>query len=198
MKKTLLLGISALVLSLTSVVKAEISLSGYVEFFAGSANQTNFKGATNHGLDQSGLSNGNYSRIDASYSTTLDSGIEVSGTYTADARDCAASQNTAAGAGANQNGNCDVVDFNFMSFSGGFGTVSIGERFDTGAAMLSRLTASAPTGEPDGGQIGAFYTGDGDNAYGNGNEVNYASTALKAVYLSNVFNGFSFAVGYTH
>ena len=148
-------------------------------------------------MDQSGLSNGNYSRIDATYSTTLDSGIEVAGTYTADARDCTASQNTAAGAGANQNGNCDVVDFNFMSFSGGFGTISIGERFDTGAAMLSRLTAVVPTGEPDGGQIGAFYTGDSINAYGAGNEVNYASTALKAVYLSNVFSGFSFAVGYT-
>ena len=61
---------------------------------------------------------------------------------------------------ADKTGNCNVVDFNFMSFSGGFGTISIGERFDTGAAMLSRLTAGVPTGEPDGGQIGAFYTGD--------------------------------------
>ena len=90
-----------------------------------------------------------------------------------------------------------VVDFNFVSFSGGFGTVSIGERFDTGAAMLSRLTAGVPTGEPDGGQIGAFYTGDSANAYGAANEVNYASKALKMVYLSNVYSGFSFAVGYT-
>jgi len=84
-----------------------------------------------------------------------------------------------------------------MSFSGGFGTFSIGERFDTGAAMLSRLTAGVPTGEPDGGQIGAFYSGDAANGYGGANEVNYASTALKAVYLSNVYSGFSFAVGVT-
>ena len=77
----------------------------------------------------------------------------------------------------------NVVDFNFMSFSGGFGTVQVGELFDTGAAMLSRLTAVVPTAEPDGGQIAAFYTGDGDTEYGRANEVNYASTALKMVYL---------------
>ena len=187
MKKTLLLVISALVLAFSSVVKAEISLSGYVEFFAGSADQSKYNGTENHGIDQSGLSNGNYSRITAAYGSTLDSGIEVSGTYTADARDCK---------GGNT-GNCTVVDFNFMSFSGGFGTISVGERFDTGAAMLSRLTAGVPTGEPDGGQIGAFYSGDGANAYGGANEVNYASTALKVVYLSNVYSGFSFAIGYT-
>ena len=40
-----------------------------------------------------------------------------------------------------------------LTFSGGFGTISVGERFAAGAAMLSRLTASVPTGEPDGGQI---------------------------------------------
>ena len=39
-------------------------------------------------------------------------------------------------------GNCNVVNFNFVNFSGGFGTISVGERFDAGAAMLSRLTAS--------------------------------------------------------
>jgi hypothetical protein len=197
MKKTLILSISALILSFSSIVKAEISLSGYVEFFAGSADQSKYKGTDNHGIDQAGLSNGNYSRITASYGTTLDSGIEVAGTYTADARDCSADNNTSAGVATNQGGNCNVVDFNFMSFSGNFGTVSVGERFDTGAAMLSRLTAGVPTGEPDGGQIGAFYSGDGDNAYGRANEVNYASTALKVVYLSNVYSGFSFAVGYT-
>ena len=63
MKKTLLLVISALVLAFSSVVKAEISLSGYVEFFAGSADQSKYNGTENHGIDQSGLSNGNYSRL---------------------------------------------------------------------------------------------------------------------------------------
>ena len=198
MKKTIILSIVALAFAFANVAKADIALSGYVEFFAGSADQAKYRGSANHGLDQSGLSNGNYSRITATYGSTLDSGIEVSGVYTADARDCAASGNNSDGtAAAQQSGNCDVVDFNFMSFSGGFGTVSIGERFDTGAAMLSRLTAGVPTGEPDGGQIGAFYTGDSANSYGAANEVNYASTALKMVYLSNVYSGFSFAVGYT-
>jgi len=199
MKKTIILSIIALAFAFANVARADIALSGYVEFFAGSADQTKYRGLENHGLDQAGLTNGNYSRITATYGSTLDSGIEVSGVYTADARDCAPQPNTAAGAAAaaNQAGNCDVVDFNFMSFSGGFGTFSIGERFDTGAAMLSRLTAGVPTGEPDGGQIAAFYTGDTVNEYGRGNEVNYASTALKMVYLSNVYSGFSFAVGYT-
>jgi hypothetical protein len=198
MKKTIILSIIALAFAFTNVAKADIALSGYVEFFAGSADQSKYRGAENHGLDQAGLNNGNYSRIDATYGTTLDSGIEVSGTYTADARDCATQANTAAGgADAQQAGNCNVVDFNFLSFSGGFGTFSVGERFDTGAAMLSRLTAGVPTGEPDGGLIGQFYTGDGANSYGAANEVNYASSALKAVYLSNVYSGFSFAIGYT-
>jgi len=198
MKKTLLISISVLILALSSLVKAEISLSGYVEFFAGSADQSKFRGLENHGQDQSGLTNGNYSRIDAAYSSTLDSGIEVSGAYTLDARDCATQANNADGTAAGQqSGNCNVVDFNHLSFSGNFGTISVGERFDTGAAMLSRLTAAAPTGEPDGGQIGAFYTGDAANAYGAGNEINYASSALKMVYMSNVFSGFSFAIGFT-
>jgi hypothetical protein len=192
MKKTIILSIIALAFAFTNAARADIALSGYVEFFAGSADQAKYRGSGNHGLDQGGLTNGNYSRITATYSSTLDSGIEVAGTYTADARDCAASANN-----TTQSGNCDVVDFNFLSFSGGFGTVQVGELFDTGAAMLSRLTAVVPTGEPDGGQIGAFYTGDTANSYGAGNEVNYASTALKMVYLSNVYSGFSFAVGYT-
>ena len=198
MKKTIILSIIALVFAFTNASKADIALSGYVEFFAGSADQTTRGGVEAHGFDQAGFSNGNYSRIDATYSTTLDSGIEVAGTYTADARDCAAQGNNADGTAAGQqSGNCNVVDMNFMSFSGGFGTFSIGERFDTGAALLSRLTASVPVAEPDGGQIGAFYAGDSANGYGAANEVNYASSALKAVYLSNVYSGFSFAVGYT-
>ena len=116
MKKTIILSIIALAFALTNAVKADIALSGYVEFFAGSAEQTRYRGNENHGLDQSGLSNGNYSRITATYSSTLDSGIDVSGVYTADARDCATQPNTAAGAAAaQQSGNCNVVDFNFIS-----------------------------------------------------------------------------------
>jgi hypothetical protein len=187
MKKTILIGISTLLLVFSSVVKAEISLSGYSEFFAGSADQSLYKASANHGLDQSGFSNGNYSRITANYDSTLDSGIEVSGVYTVTGRDCQ----------GDKTGNCNVVNFNFMTFSGGFGAVSVGERFDAGAAMLSRMTAGVPTGEPDGGQIGAFYTADGDNTYGNANEINYASNAMKMLYTSNVYSGFSFAVGYT-
>jgi len=198
MKKTIILSIIALAFAFTNAVKADIALSGYVEFFAGSADQTTLNGNEHHGIDQAGLNNGNYSRIDATYSTTLDSGIEVSGTYTADARDCATQANNADGTAAGQQaGNCNVVDFNFMSFSGNFGTISVGERFDTGAAMLARLTASVPTAEPDGGLINQFVTLNGANAYGAANEVNYASSALKAVYMSNVYSGFSFAVGYT-
>ena len=40
--------------------------------------------------------------------------------------------------------NCNVVNDNFVTLSGGFGAISIGERFAAGAAMLSRLTASGP------------------------------------------------------
>ena len=33
--------------------------------------------------------------------------------------------------------------------------------------------------------------------YGAANEVNYANNSMKMVYISNVYSGFSFAVGYT-
>ena len=187
MKKTILVAISALILAFTSVARSEMTLSGYTEFFAGSADQTTYQGAANHGIDQSGMSNGNYSRITANYSSTMDSGIEVSGTYVVSGRDCK---------GGNT-GNCNVVDYNFATFSGGFGSISIGERFDAGAAMLDRMTATNPMGEPDGGQLGAFYSGDGVNSFGNANEVNYADASMQLLYTSNVYSGFSVAVGYT-
>ena len=102
MIKTIILSIIALIFAFTNAVKADIALSGYVEFFAGSADQAKYQGSGNHALDQAGLINGNYSRIDATYSTTLDSGIEVSGTYTADARDCATQPNASDGSAAAQ------------------------------------------------------------------------------------------------
>ena len=186
MKKTIILSIMALVFAFTSAVKAEMSLSGYTEFFAGSADQSTYLGTDNaSGLDPAGLKNGNYSRVTANYSSTMDSGIEVSGTMNLTTRDCQ----------GDKDGNCNVVNFNFVNMSGGFGTVSVGERFAAGAAMLSRLTAGVPTGEPDGGILGRFYTG-GSGSYGSANEVNYAGNSMKVMYSSNVYSGFSFAVSY--
>ena len=188
MKRTIILSMLALAFAFTSAVKADISISGYQEFFAGSANQDKYQGVSGaHGLDKAGFKNGLYTRLTANFDSTLDSGIEVAGTMSMTNRDCQ----------GNKTGNCDVVNFNFMTLSGGFGSVSIGERHDAGAVMLSRLTASNPVNEPDGGVIGEFYTGDGANDFGSGNETHYANNSMKAVYMSNVYSGFSFAVGYT-
>ena len=186
MKKTIILSIIALAFAFTSAVKAEMSLSGYSEFFAGSADQSTMNGATDQMGDLAGIKNGQYTRITADYSSTLDSGIEMSGVLTVLSRDCQ---------GSDQD-NCGVVNHNFVNFSGGFGTVSVGERFGAGAAMLSRLTASGPTAEPDGAVYQTFYSVDGVNVFGAGNEVNYANNNLTALYMSNVYSGFSFAVEY--
>ena len=191
MKKTILIGISALVLALTTVVRADghmsgISLSGYQEFFVGSADQTIASSTTNHGIDMSGLSNGNYTRLTANYSSTLDSGIELAGIYTAAARDCQGSRDAI----------CGVVNYNSITLSGGFGSIGIGEKFDGPASMLSRLTAGVPTGEPDGGLLSHFYSG-GTSDYGSANETNYADNSVKVTFNSNVYSGFSVAAGYT-
>jgi len=171
----------------TKVAFADMSLSGYTEFTVGSADQATYQGASDHGLDKAGLSNGTYSRITANYSSTLDSGIDVTGTFGMTARDCQ----------GDKTANCDVVNHNFATFSGGFGSVSIGERFDAGALMLSRMTASGPTAEPDGANYAHFYSADGVNFYGSANEKNYANNSMKILYSSNVFSGFSFAASYT-
>ena len=178
----------ALVFAFTSAVKAEMSLSGYTEFFAGSADQSTYRGAEEDGAvgDPAGLKNGNYSRVTANYSSTLDSGIDVDGTMNLTTRDCQ----------GDKTDNCNVVNFNFVTFSGGFGSVSIGERFAAGAVMLSRMTASVPTAEPDGAIFQNFYTVDGNNVYGSANEQDYANNSMKIFYMSNVYSGFSFAVSY--
>jgi hypothetical protein len=185
MNKTILIGFSALILAITSVVKADISISGYQEFFAGSADQSiqQNDGAS----DTSGMSNGNFSRLTANYSTTLDSGLELAGTYQVNARDCQGARDAI----------CDVVNFNSVAISGSFGTFNIGEAFDVGAGMLSRMTASAPMSEPDGGVIGHFYTGATGVNFGTTNEMNYAHNSPKITFNSNVYSGFSFAGGYT-
>ena len=189
MKKTILICISALVLAFTSVVKADISISGYQEFFVGNSNQTILSGATEHGVAKGGFSNGRYSRITANYNTTLDSGIDVAGVYTVNARDCDGSRT----------GNCGVVNFNNIAFSGSFGTINLGETFDTGAGMLSRMTATVPTNEPDGSMLSHYYTGGAAASYnfGSGNEANYADNSMKIKYFSNVYSGFSFGAGFT-
>ena len=177
----------ALVFAFTSAVKAEMSLSGYTEFFAGSADQSTHLGVDNQGgYDNAGMDNGNYSRVTANYTSTLDSGIDVSGTMNLTTRDCQ----------GDKTDNCNVVNFNFVTFSGGFGSVSIGERFAAGAAMLSRMTASVPTAEPDGAIFQNFYTVDGNNVYGSANEQDYANNSMKIFYMSNVYSGFSFAVSF--
>ena len=166
---------------------AEMSLSGYTELVAGSADQSTHLGVDNQGgLDKAGLDNGTYSRVTANYSTTLDSGIDVGGTMNLTTRDCQ----------GDKTDNCNVTNFNFITFSGGFGSVSIGERFAAGAVMLSRLTASVPTAEPDGAIFQNFYTVDGNNVYGSGNEQDYANNSMKVLYMSDVYSGFSFAVSY--
>ena len=68
--------------------------------------------------------------------------------------------------------------------------------FENSDYYYSRLTAGVPTGEPDGGQLGNFYTGDGINVYGSANEQDYANNSMKVFYMSNVYSGFSFAVSY--
>jgi len=187
MNKTILICITALVLAVTSVVKADISISGYQDFFAGSADQAIAEGTTNHGTSKNGMSNGNFSRLNATYSTTLDSGIEVNGSYTANARDCQ----------GNRDAICGVVNFNSVALSGSFGTIGIGEKFDVGASMLSRMTASSPMSEPDANTMSQFYVASTAHNFGAGNEFNYADNSVKLTYNSNVYSGFSFAVGFT-
>ncbi len=172
---------------LTKFAYAELSMTGYQEFFAGTADQSIYNGAANHGIDKAGLDNGTYTRITGNYSTTLDSGIEVTGTINMVNRDCQ----------GDKTDNCNITNNNFVTFTSGFGSVSLGERFDAGAAMLSRLTASGPTAEPDGANYTSFYTADAANKYGNANETHYAENSMKILYASNVYNGFSFATSYT-
>jgi hypothetical protein len=187
MKKTIILSVSVLILALTSVARADISLSGYAEYYAGSADQSIANGTTNHGIDQSGMSNGTYTRITGSASTTLDSGIEVNITSTMYSESCQGSEQA----------NCGVVNFNNAAFSTNMGTITVGETFDVGAGGYSRLTASGPGADPDAGNMAHFYTADALAQYGAANETNYADNSMKIKYNSNVYSGFSVAVGFT-
>ena len=122
-------------LGFLNLAKADISVSGYQEFFAGSADQTIASGTTEHGIAKGGMSDGTYTRLTATYSSTLDSGIELAGTYNIGVKDCDGTSSS----------NCGVTNFNNVVLSGSFGTIGIGEIFDVGASMLSRYTANIPT-----------------------------------------------------
>ena len=167
---------------------AEIEITGYQEFFFGSVSQSYYKGKSNHGIDQAGMSNGTYSRLAAIYNEKLLNGIEVSGIYSLGVRDCM----------GDKTDNCeDVSNENSLAFAGNFGVFSVGETASASSVMLSRLTAEAPLAEPDSANYQNFYSTDNENNYGSANEVDYGSNAVKILWLSNIYNGFSFALSYT-
>ena len=168
---------------------SEVSISGYQEFFAGSSDQSTRAAldmSTNTGVSQGGLSNGSYTRLVATASATLDSGIEVTGVYSIMKDDKSGGDTDVLGVSTNQN---DV------SLSGGFGTFTIGNTGSTGSMMHYRASTIIPTAEPDGAVIGHFYSS-GSNDYGRGDEVGYAEDSMKARYMSNVYEGFSFGIQY--
>ena len=167
---------------------AEIEITGYQEFFFGSASQSFYKGKSNHGIDQAGMSNGAYSRLTAIYNEKLFNGIEVYGIYSLAVRDCM----------GDKTDNCeDASNENSLAFSGNFGVFLVGETASASSVMLSRLTAEAPLSEPDSANYQSFYSIDDENNYGSANEVNYGSNAVKVLWLSNIYNGLSFALSYT-
>ncbi len=110
---------------------AEIEITGYQEFFFGSVSQSYYKGKSNHGIDQAGMSNGTYSRLTAIYNEKLFNGIEVSGIYSLGVRDCM----------GDKTDNCeDVSNENSLAFSGNFGVFSVGETASASSVILSRLS----------------------------------------------------------
>ena len=94
-----------------SAAKAEVSLSGYQEFYMGSADQTTQNSlATSTGASTNtnfnGFSNGRFTRLIAVGTTTLDSGIEVTGTYTLSKDNDSNGDNDTGGVAVDQN---DIV-----------------------------------------------------------------------------------------
>jgi len=174
-----------------SAAKAEVSLSGYQEFYAINSDQT-----TETGLDTSlhtstnrgGLSNGRFTRLIATGTSTLDNGITVTGVYTISKDN-------------DSNGDADTstvaVDENSLSFSGGFGTISVGNIFSAGSMAHHRGTTLIPTAEPDNGATGRYVTAGGaTGGYGAFDEAGYALDGMKLRYMSNVYEGFSLAVSF--
>ena len=111
-----------------TTAKAELSLSGYQEFYAVSVDQSTAAGLQQDTTDnaRSGLSNGRFTRLIATGTSTLDSGIEVTGVF-AISKDGAAAGDT--------DTNSVAVNENSLSLSGGFGTISIGNIFSAGTMI---------------------------------------------------------------
>ena len=175
---------------------AEISLSGYQEFFAGSADQTRDTAVdvstgptTTGGANKSfgGFSNGTYTRLVAEATTTLDSGIEVTGILT---------MSKDADSGGDNDNESVSVDQNDISFSGAFGTIAFGNTGSAGSVMHNRATTLPPTAEPDGAVLAHFYNG-GSGTYGAHDEAGYANDAMKIRYMSNTYEGFSIGLAHT-
>ena len=172
--------------------KAELSLSGYQEFYAVSVDQTTAAGldtaTTNTPESRSGLSNGRFTRLIATATSTLDSGIEVTGVY-AISKDGQAS--------GTDDKNTVAVNENSLSFGGGFGTISIGNIFSAGTMIHNRGTTLIPTAEPDNNAFGYYPTAGGaTGGYGAFDEAGYALDGMKLRYMSNVYEGFQLAVSY--
>lgn len=195
MKKIL---IAALVVTysfmLASISKAEISFSGYQEFYMGSADQSTQRGVdTSTAVDLTnssfnGFSNGRFTRLTAVGKTTLDNGIEVIGTYNI-------SKNSDAGGDADTQ--AVGVDQNDIIFSGGFGTIAFGNNFSAGTMMHYRGTTLVPTAEIDNDQVHRFITtGNAARGYGRYDEAAYALDGMKIRFQSNSYEGFSFGVSY--
>ncbi|MBF96128.1 MAG: hypothetical protein CFH34_00325 [Alphaproteobacteria bacterium MarineAlpha9_Bin4] len=174
-----------------TAAKAELSLSGYQEFYAVSVDQSTEAGlsASDHTSEnRGGLSNGRFTRLIATATTTLDNGIAVTGVYTISKDN-------------DSNGDSDTstvaVDENSLSFSGGFGTISVGNIFSAGTMAHNRGTTLIPTAEPDNGATGLFIVAGGaTGGYGAFDEAGYALDGMKLRYMSNVYEGFSLAVSY--
>ena len=192
MKKFFTIALMAVVAAFTaSVAKAELNISGYQEFYAVSVDQT-----TAAGLDtalhtheaRSGLSNGRFTRIIATGTSTLDSGIDVTGVF--------AISKDAGGAGDTDT-NSVAVNENSLSFGGGFGTVSIGNVFSAGTMIHKRGTTLIPTGEPDNNVYGFFpVAGGATGGYGSFDEAGYAMDGMKIRYMSNVYEGFQLGASF--
>ena len=176
-----------------SIAKAELSISGYQEFYGVSVDQTTSAGldtATQTDVSQNGLSNGRFTRIIATGSTTLDSGLEVTGVY-AIAKD--------GGAAGDTDTNIVAVNENGLYVSGGFGSIGIGNIFSAGSMVHNRGTTQIPTAEPDNDVYGDgrySVAGGATGGYGAFDEAGYALDGMKMRFDSNVYEGFSASVSY--